>query len=133
MRIQKILFFIALILLVVLLSGAGGPASAASLEWDYPTTNADGTALGDLSRFIIYQNGIEVDRVDATTAAPTTATPPGTWTIPALPDGTYDFFVTALDTSSNQSDLSNVVTIKKNTAPSVPGNLRLKNVGLNTN
>ncbi len=80
-----------------------GPGKA-TLIWEAPTTNADGTSLEDLSGFRVYygkttplskfnSQGIGVDNTT-------------TYTLSRLEPGTYHFAVAALDMDGNESDLS---------------------------
>lgn len=126
-----------LLLVLVSLFLLASPAFAVSLQWDAPTTNADGTPIVDLASYKVYKcNGLvagcsktKFDQLLATIAIPTT-----TYLI-ALPDTDKTFFVTALDTSGNESAESNVlcyggatqtaVACVDSTAPKPPTSLRV--------
>ncbi len=80
-------------------------AGRATLSWEPPTTNADGTPLTDLAGYKIYygtsannySQNIDVGNVT-------------TYTIDNLTEGlTYYFVATAYDTSGNESEYSNEV------------------------
>jgi hypothetical protein len=83
--------------------GTGGTGGTIILDWDAPTTNADGTALTDLVGYKIYygtasrvyNHSIDVGNVN-------------TYTLTGLAKGqTYYAAVTAYDTSANESGYSN--------------------------
>jgi hypothetical protein len=82
--------------------GAGGTDGTIILDWDAPTTNADGTALTDLVGYKIYygtasrvyNHSIDVGNVT-------------TYTLSGLTKGqTYYAAATAYDTSANESGYS---------------------------
>jgi len=91
-------------------TNGGGSSNSATLTWDAPTTNADGTPLTDLAGYKIYwseesgnfnsNNSITVGK-DVTT-----------YTLENLhfSPGTYYFTVTAYDTEGNESDYAKQVT-----------------------
>jgi hypothetical protein len=104
MRKRNILFFIIL-LISVLLNASILSAGDATLSWDPPTTNADGTPLDDLAGYIIYygtSSGSYSQNIDAGDVT--------TYIVADLNDGTYYFAVTAYDTSGNESEYSNEVS-----------------------
>ncbi len=79
----------------------------ASLTWDAPSTNADGTILTDLAGYKIYYgtesgNYTEVRNVENVTTVPIDE-------LPDIQSGIWYFAVTAYDTSGNESDYSNEV------------------------
>ena len=76
---------------------------SATLTWDVPEINQDGTPLDDLSGFNVYEkseDGVFVWVTDA--SAPEV-------TFENLPAGIYTYAVTAYDTSGNESNFSNEV------------------------
>jgi hypothetical protein len=84
-------------------AGAGGTGGTIILDWDAPTTNADGTGLTDLVGYKIhygtasgaYDHSIDVGNVT-------------TYTLTGLTKGqTYYVATTAYDTSNNESGYSN--------------------------
>ncbi len=84
-------------------SGTGGTDGTIILDWDAPTTNADGTALTDLVGYKIhygiasevYNHSIDVGNVT-------------TYTLTGLTKGqVYYAAATAYDTSNNESVYSN--------------------------
>jgi chitodextrinase len=97
---------LSITLLVLLSSLALSHAAQVQLSWDASTANADGTPLTDLAGYAVYywQDGWDVPvREDAGTQT--------TYTVSGLTDGaTYQFVVTALDTSGNESAFSNQVS-----------------------
>jgi len=89
--------------LVLFLSAGKAYSGQATLSWDPPTTNADGTPLTDLEGYKVYYgtlSGNYSQNIDAGNVTTYTAN---------LSDGTYYFAVTAYDTSRNESDYSNEV------------------------
>ncbi len=81
----------------------------ATLHWESPTVNSDGSSLNDLAGFRVYygtvdpltkENARQVNVDKAVTSKP----------IEALSPGTYFFAVTAIDTSGNESAFSEVVS-----------------------
>ncbi|MEW6417438.1 MAG: fibronectin type III domain-containing protein [Nitrospirota bacterium] len=88
-------------------SNGGGSSSSATLTWDAPTTNADGTPLTDLGGYKIYYGtssgnySVVIDVGNVTT-----------YKIEGLSPGIYYFAVTAYDTSGNESEYSNEVSKK---------------------
>ncbi len=86
-------------------TSSNSPGNSATLTWDPPSTNADGTPLTDLDGYKIYYctssgNYTKVVNVGNVT----------TYKIEPLNPGTYYFTVTAYDTSGNESDYSNEVS-----------------------
>ncbi len=100
----RIFVLTLLALSFVLLLAAGKLYSGqATLSWDPPTTNADGTPLTDLEGYKVYygtSSGNYSQNIDAGNVITYTAN---------LSDGTYYFAVTAYDTSRNESGYSNEV------------------------
>ena len=103
----------AALITVSALTGCGGSGSvstqpvtgSASLAWDAPSTNADGTPLTDLTGYKVYYGtepgvyqSINVGAVDS-------------FEVTGLASGqTYYFTVTAYDSSGSESDYSDVVS-----------------------
>jgi hypothetical protein len=81
-----------------------GETYAVTLSWDAPTTNADGTPLGDLAGYKVYDGGSAGSYTMSTDVGNVT-----TATLEGYPEGTYYFTVVAYDTSGNESDYSNEV------------------------
>ena len=86
--------------------GGGSDGSAnATLSWDAPTTNTNGTDLTDLAGYKIhygtspetYDSVIDVAKVT-------------TYTVSDLTPAAYYFVVTAYDEEGNESDYSNEVS-----------------------
>ena len=114
--------FAAIALLAFLLGGCGGGSSSGTggtgesggsggtgetggaiiLDWDAPTTNADGTALNDLVGYKIYYgtaSGVYTHSVDVGNVT--------TYTLTGLTKGqVYYTAATAYDTSGNESGYS---------------------------
>jgi len=71
-----------------------GISEARIVTWDAPTTNADGTLLTDLAGFNLYCDGVKTDVKNVTSFT--------------LPKPCQNAYVTAYDTSGNESEPSNV-------------------------
>lgn len=79
----------------------GSAPGTATLTWDAPTENADGTTLVDLAGYRIYYgtfSGSYTIPIDAGNVT--------TYTFTGLSTGTYYFAVTAYDTSGNEGAYS---------------------------
>ena len=91
--------------------GGGGAASgsdaAATLSWTASHLNVDGSVLADLAGYRIYHgtSPTSLDRLDTVGAGVT-----GT-TISGLTRGTHYFAVSTLNSTGDESALSNVVTV----------------------
>lgn len=85
--------------------GSGGGTENATLSWDAPTTNTDGTDLTDLAGYKIHYGtspGIYDSVIDVAKVT--------TYTVTELSPATYYFVVTAYDEGGNESDYSNEVS-----------------------
>lgn len=89
-------------------SSVGSGPGKATLSWDKPTINADGSSVSDLAGFKLYYgttlpltpyNGQAI-KVEGTTV----------YTLDGFDPGTYYFAVTALDENGNESPFSNEVS-----------------------
>ena len=86
-------------------SSSTGSSNSATITWDAPTTNADGTPLTDLAGYKLYYGtssgnySVAIDVGNVTT-----------FKVDGLSSGTYYFAVTAYDASGNESDYSNEVS-----------------------
>lgn len=90
---------------------AGTVASGGSTSDTTPTISGTGTS-GDT--VIIYNNGVEVDRVNVTNGT-------WTWTSPTVADGALNLTVSSVDAAGNVSGTSPVYTITVDTvAPTTP-------------
>jgi hypothetical protein len=84
-------------------------ADSAILVWNPPTTNADGTLLGDLAGYRVYHGISSLNYTwDADVGDVTTYEIDG-----LTPEITYFFAVTAYDTSGNESEFSNEVSLMR--------------------
>jgi hypothetical protein len=105
MKRRNIISFSILCIIVIFLSSSITLAGDATLSWDPPSTNADGTTLTDLAGYRVYfgtSSGIYSKNIDAGNIA--------TYRINNLTDGlTYFFAVTAYDSDGNESEYSNEV------------------------
>jgi len=134
-------FFAGVILGVVLLALNGDLTNAqvppplakndATLAWDAVTTNADNTPITDLAHYLVVAVANGEDPTDTNTEilAQKISTEPTTALkslLGALPEGTTDFYVFAVDNNDNLSAPSNVLELLiSNVPPSAPGNFRL--------
>jgi hypothetical protein len=80
---------------------------AATLSWNAPTQNADGSALTSLAGYRIYY-GTSASSLTKTISVAT----PGitTYVISGLSPGTYYFAITAYNSSNAESSRSNVAS-----------------------
>lgn len=86
-------------------TGGTGGGSSATLSWDAPTTNIDGSALTDLAGYKIYygtspgnySSAVDVGNVN-------------TYTISGLSAGANYFAVSAYNTAGNESNKSDEVS-----------------------
>jgi len=127
-RRRRALFATALLCLSVLL--VASPAFAVNFEFDWPQTNEYATNLTDLAGARVYvcpstpctkANGFKTGADIAAPAADPAAGAIGAFSL----TGNGSAFVTAFDTSGNESGESNVVPFD-GVGPGVPGNLRRK-------
>ena len=104
------LFWGAVVWMCVPEAGAQGWSRDTVLGWD---ANSE----ADLKEYVLYRNGVEVDRIPAgTEVATTTVTEPGTFT----------YHLTAVDTSLNESGPSNTVTVTlDDVSPTNPATLTI--------
>jgi predicted phage tail protein len=79
-------------------------SKTATVNWDAPTTNTDGTPLTDLASFKIFYGTTAAALTETGTAAATART----WQSPQLAVGTWFFAVRAVNTSGIESDNSNI-------------------------
>lgn len=86
-------------------TSSNSPGNSATLTWDAPTTNADGTPLTDLAGYKVYYGTTSGNYTEVIDAGNVT-----TYKVENLSPGTYYFTVTAYDTSGNESDYSNEVS-----------------------
>jgi hypothetical protein len=86
-------------------STSGGPGSA-TLSWEAPTTNTNGTALTDLAGYRIYY-GPTAEQLDHTVQISTVGLQ--TYVIEGLEPGNWYFAVMALAANGAESQLSDIV------------------------
>ena len=115
-RVYKLFFSFLLIFLFIFLPVSFASAETASLSWDPPTTNTDGTPLTDLSGYKVYYGTSSGNYSSAIDAGNVTS-----YVVSGLSSNTYYFAVTAYDTSGNESSYSNEAskTIATNLSPTV--------------
>lgn len=77
---------------------------SATLSWQAPTTNSNGTALTDLAGYHIHY-GTSASSLNQTIDVPNPGT--STYTVTGLTAGTWYFAITAYTTSGLESSLSN--------------------------
>lgn len=103
---KRNIFSLSILLTIILLNASVLLAGDATLSWDAPTTNEDGTPLTDLSGYKIYygtSSGNYSQSIDVGNIT--------TYTVGNLTEGvTYFFVATAYDTSANESNYSNEVS-----------------------
>ena len=88
--------------------------------WTPPTTNADGTPLNDLASFNLYRTDTSTPTRINSSPIPTTsgtAASPYPFSVVVSGAGTLTFYVTAVDTSGNESTGSNTASFPYNVAP----------------
>ncbi len=78
------------------------PRRTLTLSWEPPTRNADGTALTDLSHYIVYADGRPVARVQAGLR---------TYRLVLSLERSVEIYMTAIDYSGNESEPSNRVIV----------------------
>lgn len=118
----KTILFLSSITLLTILSlslfscGGGGRGSStntngnssshsATLTWDAPTTNVDGTPLTDLAGYKLYygtSSGNYTVTIDVGNVT--------TYNLDSFPPGTYYFVLTAYDISGNESEYSTEIS-----------------------
>jgi hypothetical protein len=86
-------------------TSSNSPGNSATLTWDAPTTNADGTPLTDLAGYKVYYGTTSGNYTEVIDAGNVT-----TYKVENLSPGTYYFTVTAYDNSGNESGYSNEVS-----------------------
>jgi hypothetical protein len=88
-------------------SGPPPTGDSATLSWNPPTQNSDGSALTSLAGYRIYY-GTNASSLNKTISVGT----PGitTYVISGLSPGTYYFAITAYNSSNNESGRSNVMS-----------------------
>ncbi|MEM7828420.1 MAG: fibronectin type III domain-containing protein [Candidatus Aenigmatarchaeota archaeon] len=105
MRKRNLYFIIILITAFIFLNASELLSGEATLFWEPPTTNEDGTPLTDLAGFKVYygtSSGNYSQNIDVGNVT--------TYAVNNLTEGkTYYFAVTAYDTSDNESKYSNEV------------------------
>lgn len=80
--------------------------SSVTLEWDAPTSNADGSPLNDLAGYKVYYGNSSTNYTNSVDIGNFTSA-----TINDLSSGTWYFAVTAYDASGNESSYSNEVSL----------------------
>ncbi|MEW6003368.1 MAG: fibronectin type III domain-containing protein [Nitrospirota bacterium] len=82
-----------------------GSSNSATLGWEAPTTNADGSLLTDLAGYKIYYGTVSGNYTAVIDVGNIRQ-----YKVKDLEPGTYYFAVTAYDTARNESDYSNEVS-----------------------
>jgi len=112
----KILHAGLLVSMIVLISAVTVFAGDATLSWDPPTTNEDGSPLTDLAGYKIYYGTTSGNYTNSIDVGNVT-----TYTVVNLTEGvTYFFVVSAYDTLGNESDYSNEVSKKIESEDTTP-------------
>jgi hypothetical protein len=102
---DTLFFSIIAAVLLFIFSSIPAFAGSATLSWNPPTRNTDGTPLTDLAGFKIYYGISSGNYTQVVNAGYVT-----TYTVNNLNSGTYYFVATAYDTSGNESGYSNQVS-----------------------
>jgi hypothetical protein len=89
-------------------SGSGGSTGSATLTWQAPDTNIDGTALTNLAGYYIHY-GTDTANLDQLVKISTVGI--STYVIDNLASGTYYFAVSSYTATGVESALSAVVSI----------------------
>lgn len=102
-RMLSALFSGLAVLATVLFTSAPGFAGQATLSWNAPTTNTNGSSLTNLSGYKVYYGTTSKTYTNTLDVGKVTS-----YTISSLPDGyTYYFAVTAYNSSGTESAYSN--------------------------
>lgn len=83
-----------------------GSVTSTTLQWDPPTTNRDGSALGDLAGYILHYGPSEGTYSHSVDVGSNTYVSLGNL---GIQSGTWCFAVSAYDYSGNESSYSNEV------------------------
>jgi outer membrane lipoprotein-sorting protein len=103
MKKSHILCLYILFTIIVSLNASAAFSGFATLSWDAPTTNADGTPLTDLAGYRIYYGTSSGNYSQNINVGNVT-----TYTVDNLTEGaTYYFTATAYDAAGNESEYSN--------------------------
>jgi hypothetical protein len=98
-------------LLLTFLYDSNARAGTATLSWNAPTTNADGSPLTDLAGYKVYYGSVSIAYTQTVDVGMTGSPSAPSYVINNLADGnTYYFAVTAYDSSGNESGYSGEVS-----------------------
>jgi hypothetical protein len=128
-----------LLVLPLLLLGADGPVAptpanpTAILQWDAPTTNADGTPCTDLAGYVIALSDATMDLAtsgpplcEVRQSQPQVTTQSLAPLVSGRAAGVYRLWVRAFDAAGNESVWSDPFLVEIDpTAPAKPGGLRV--------
>ncbi len=123
-RFNLVILMFMMLLAAGLTLAVGLTFAATQFAWDAPTTNADGSPLTDLAGYKVYTCAKNVGQTNCNLATGTKiadVTAPAT-TSP-IPQGQGYAFVTAVDTTGNESAPSNVIFFDL-VGPNSPTNMR---------
>jgi hypothetical protein len=99
---RNILITFSILMLFVILAGCGSPnTGSATLMWDKPSVNEDGTPLTDLGGFNVYYGTSSASYTNSVNVGNATGA-----VINDLYFGRWCFAVTAYDNAGNESDRS---------------------------
>ena len=113
------LVILIVVAFLIMLEGCTADSADSALTWDNPTTNEDGTPLGDLAGIKVYR---DVDCSDPQLIA--TLGVVESYTDANIPGGQNCYMVTAFDTSGNESAYSNqAIKVNDVVKPSAPSGL----------
>jgi hypothetical protein len=117
---KRLLVLIGIVSLL-LLSVSFGYTGQATLSWNAPSTNEDGTPLTDLAGYKIYYGNTSGTYTKSLDVGNVT-----TYTISSLQTGTYYFVATAYNTAKFESAYSNEVSKNITNKPSAPSGCSIK-------
>lgn len=86
--------------------GAGSGTGGVTLSWEAPTSNTNDTPLTDLAGYRIYYG---YSATDLSQTVDITSVGIQTYVLDDLPSGTWYFAVMAINSSGDESALSNIV------------------------
>lgn len=111
-----------MVIITILCAASLANARDVTLEWD-PVTDPD------LDHYTLYLAEQYLDTTGSWTIGQTIPKTQTTTTIAVADDKHFAFYVTATDTSGNESQASNTVNTSDRVPPAHPGNLRFPSGG----
>lgn len=106
MKLHRIAYLtLAFLCLAVFAATRSDADTSATVSWTKPTQNTDGSALTNLAGYAVYY-GLSATSLSTRVNVPDATLT--TYVVSSLTPGTYYFAVTAYNTATVESDLSNV-------------------------